>query len=193
MQISGVTGDVIDIGLVRLHLMEIGGSGNYMQPTGRVVVFSNSIVFQPTASFYKQIPGTNFAWHEVTLTLAPESDIHLAETRLLGAVEKVYDGYKERIEREHRAMQQSLSIQVAMPKPVSRLRLNQTGLEVVIRYPLELENAADIDDKITRAVVETLNESPRLKLVGTGTPNIQEVQESEIPESSKIPEMVTKR
>lgn len=192
VQISGVTGDVIDIGLVRLHLMEIGGSGNYMQPTGRVVVFSNSIVFQPTASFYKQIPGTNFAWHEVTLTLAPESDIHLAETRLLGAVERVYAGYKERIEREHRAMQQSLSIQVAMPKPVSRLRLNQTGLEVVIRYPLELENAADIDDKITRAVVETLNESPRLKLVGTGTPNIQEVPESEIPEPSKIPEMVTK-
>ncbi len=24
------------------------------------VVFSNSIVFQPGASFYKQIPGTNF-------------------------------------------------------------------------------------------------------------------------------------
>jgi small-conductance mechanosensitive channel len=192
VQISGVTGDVLDIGLVRIHLMEIAGTGNYMQPTGRVVVFSNSIVFQPTASFYKQIPGTNFAWHEVTLTLAPESDIHLAETRLLGAVEKVYAGYKERIEREHRAMQQSLSIQVAMPKPVSRLRLNQTGLEVVIRYPLELENAADIDDKITRAVVETLNESPRLKLVGTGTPNIQEVPEAEIPQASKIPEMATK-
>lgn len=192
VQISGVTGDVIDIGLVRIHLMEIGGSGNYMQPTGRVVVFSNSIVFQPTASFYKQIPGTNFAWHEVTLTLAPESDIHLAESRLLGAVEKVYAGYKDRIESEHRAMQQSLSIHLGVPKPVSRLRLNQTGLEVVIRYPLELENAADVDDKITRALVDTLNESPRLKLVGTGTPNIQAVPEVESPESSKISEMATK-
>jgi small-conductance mechanosensitive channel len=190
VQISGITGDVLDIGLVRIHLMEIGGSGNYMQPTGRVVVFSNSIVFQPTASFFKQIPGTNFAWHEVTLTLAPESDIHLAESRLLGAVEKVYAGYKERIERDHRAMQQSLSIQVGLPKPVSRLRLNQTGLEVVIRYPLELENAADIDDKITRALVETLNESPRLKLVGTGTPNIQPVPDAT--ESTKLPEMVSK-
>jgi small-conductance mechanosensitive channel len=60
VQISGVTGDVIDIGLIRLHLMEIGDVGTDRQPTGRVVVFSNAVVFQPTASFYKQIPGTNF-------------------------------------------------------------------------------------------------------------------------------------
>src|SRR2546430_12234718 len=44
------------------------------QPTGRVVVFSNAIVFQPGASFYRQIPGTNFLWHKLTLTLAPEAD-----------------------------------------------------------------------------------------------------------------------
>jgi small-conductance mechanosensitive channel len=50
--ISGVTGDVMDVGLIRLHVLEVGGSGNYVQPTGRVVVFSNSIVFQPSASFY---------------------------------------------------------------------------------------------------------------------------------------------
>jgi small-conductance mechanosensitive channel len=179
VQISGVTGDVIDIGLVRLHLMEMGGSGNYIQPTGRVVVFSNSIVFQPTASFYKQAPGTNFIWHEVSLTLAPDSDIKLAESRILGAVEKVYAGYRERIEQEHRQMQNLLNVRAATPKPVSRLRLAQAGLEVVIRYPVELDNAAEIDDHITREVLSALGKSPRLKLVGSGTPNIQAVSTSQ--------------
>ena len=65
MQISGVTGNVVDIGLIRLHLMELGGNGSDRQPTGRVVVFSNSIVFESSASFFKQIPGTNFGWREV--------------------------------------------------------------------------------------------------------------------------------
>ena len=180
VQISGVTGDVIDIGLVRLHLMEMGGSGNYIQPTGRVVVFSNSIVFQPTASFYKQAPGTNFIWHEVSLTLAPESDIKLAESRILGAVEKVYAGYRERIEQEHRQMQNLLNVRAATPKPVSRLRLAQGGLEVVIRYPVELDNAAEIDDHITREVLTALAKSPRLRLVGSGTPNIQAVSTSQV-------------
>jgi small-conductance mechanosensitive channel len=175
VQISGVTGDVIDIGLVRIHLMEMGGSGNYIQPTGRVVVFSNSIVFQPTASFYKQIPGTNFVWHEVSLTLAPQSDTAVAESRLLGAVEKIFATYKDRIEQEHKHMQSLLNVRGATPKPTSRLRLTQTGLEVIIRYPVELDNAAEIDDRITRELLAALEREPRLRLVGSGTPNIQPV------------------
>lgn len=173
VQISGVTGDVIDIGLIRLHLMEIGGPETDRQVTGRVVVFSNAVVFQPTASFYKQIPGTSFVWHQVTLTLVPEDDYTLAEKRILGAVEKVYSEYKEAIEKQHRHMQHTLNFNVPLPEPRSRLRLTQTGLEVVVRYPVELNDATEIDDHVTRELLHSLDQHPRLRLVGTGTPNIQ--------------------
>ena len=175
VQISNVTGDVIDIGLIRLHLIEVGGAETDRQPTGRVVVFSNAVVFQPTASFFKQIPGTSFVWHEVSLTLAPESEYTHAESRMIGAVEKVFAEYRESIERQHREMERTLSVAVAVPRPRSRLRLTQTGLEVVIRYPVELENAAEVDDRITRELLRALEEKPKLKLVGTGVPNIQPV------------------
>jgi len=177
VQISGVTGDVIDIGLVRLHLMEVGGSETDRQPTGRVVVFSNAVVFQPTASFFKQIPGTRFLWHEVSLTLAPDSDYALAEKRILGAVEKVYADYHDRIEQQYREMERTLNIVTKVPKPCSRLRLTQSGLEVVIRFPVELDSATEIDDRITREVLLALEQQPRLRLVGSGTPNIQPVSE----------------
>lgn len=177
VQISGVTGDVIDIGLIRLHLMEIGGTETDRQPTGRVVVFSNAVVFQPTASFYKQIPGTSFLWHEVSLTLAPESDYALAEKRVLEAVQKIYQDYKSRIEQQHNAMQRTLNFEVPVPQPRSRLRLTQTGLEVVVRYPVELGTATEIDDRITREILRSLEQPPRLRLVGTGTPNIQPVRD----------------
>ena len=177
VQISGVTGDVIDIGLIRLHLMEISGTETDRQPTGRVVVFSNAVVFQPSASFYKQIPGTNFVWHEVSLTLAPETDYATAEKRILGAVEKVFVDYRESIEQQYREMERNLNVVVNAPKPRSRLRLTQTGLEVVIRYPVELESATEIDDRIIRELLRSLEQPPRLRLVGTGTPNIQPVTE----------------
>jgi small-conductance mechanosensitive channel len=177
VQISNVTGDVIDIGLIRLHLIEVGGTETDRQPTGRVVVFSNAVVFQPTASFFKQIPGTSFVWHEVSLTLAPESEYTLAEKRMIGAVEKVFADYRESIERQHREMERTLSVAVAVPRPRSRLRLTQTGLEVVIRYPVELENAAEVDDRITRELLRALDEKPKLKVVGTGVPNIQPVMD----------------
>ena len=177
VQISGVTGNVVDIGLIRLHLMELAGPGNDRQPTGRVVVFSNSIVFQPTASFFKQIPGTNFGWHEVTLILSPDSDYHLAEQRMLGAVKSVYAKYRDKIEEQHRHIEKTFTLGLDLPEPKSRLRLTQTGLEVVIRYPLELENSSEIDDEIIRELLSALEKPPKLKLVGSGTPNIQPVSD----------------
>lgn len=177
VQISDVTGDVVDIGLIRLHLMEIGGPETDRQPTGRIVVFSNSIVFQPNASFFKQIPGTNFVLHEVKLTLAPDTDYTMAEKRILDAVEKVYSDYRESIERQHQEMERTLSVAVAVPKPRSRLRLTQIGLEVVIRYPVELESATDVDDRIIRELLHSLEQHPRLRVVGTGVPTIQPVSD----------------
>jgi small-conductance mechanosensitive channel len=43
VQISGVTGDVTDIGWLQFQLREI--DNGTQQPTGRVVTFSNSFVF----------------------------------------------------------------------------------------------------------------------------------------------------
>jgi small-conductance mechanosensitive channel len=175
VQISGVTGNVVDIGLIRLHLMELAGPGTDRQPTGRVVVFSNSIVFQPSASFFKQIPGTNFGWHEVHLILSPDSDYHMAEERMLNAVQSVYAKYRSKIEEQYRHMEQTFALGVEVPEPKSRLRLTQTGLEVVIQYPLDLERSAEIDDQIIRELLTALEKPPKLKLVGSGTPNIQPV------------------
>ncbi|PYX82098.1 MAG: hypothetical protein DMG70_16455 [Acidobacteria bacterium] len=173
VQIAGVTGEVVEIGLVRLHLMELSSIGAEI-PTGRVVAFSNSIVFQPASGLFKQIPGTNFVWHEITLTLSPDSDYRAVEERLLGAVETVFADYREEIERQRRQMERTLSstpINELCPK--SRLRLTQAGLEAVIGFPVDLQRAAEIDDRVTREVLKAIEREPRLKLVGTGTPSIR--------------------
>jgi len=180
VQIAGVTGDVIDIGLVRLHIMEIGTGGTDARATGRVVVFSNSVVFQANTGLFKQIPGTNFVWHDISLTLAADSNYHLVEKRMLEAVNSVYEKYKDTMESQRRRMEQSLSgISVRPLNPESRLRLTQTGLEAVIRYPVELSNSAQIDDDMARALLDAIAKEPRLRLVGSGTPNIQAVTEGQ--------------
>ncbi len=178
VQISGVAGDVVDIGLIRLHLMEIAGTGADRQPTGRVVVFSNSIVFQPGASFYRQIPGTNFLWHQLTLTLAPDADYSAAENRLREAIERVYESYKDKIEQQHRQMEQTLNVPVAMPRIRTHLAPKDNGLEVSIRYPVDAEHAADIDDQVTGELLAALRRAPEFKLAGTGAPSIQAIDEA---------------
>lgn len=176
--ISGVTGDVIDIGLVRMHLLELDGTSGDEQPTGRVVVFSNAVLFQPTANFFKQIPGTNFSWHRITLTLAPETDYHRAEKLLMDAVNGVFAEYRDEIKRQHTTMQQTLTIPVRAPSPQSRVRFVESGLELVIRFPVPLDDVSGIDDQVTRALVQALRSEPSLQLVKQGNPAIQPVPET---------------
>jgi hypothetical protein len=116
---------------------------------------------------------------KVSLTLAPESDYQAAEKRILGAVERVYADYRERIELQYQEMERTLSVAVAVPKPRRQLYLTQSGLEIVIRYPVELETASEIDDRITRELLHCLEQPPKLKLVGTGIANIQPVGKEE--------------
>lgn len=171
--ISNITGDVIDIGLFRLYLMELAGSSNRdLSSTGRIVVFSNSVLFQPNA-FFKQLPGSDYAWHEVALTLSPDTDHRAAEKRLLGAVESVYNTYREQIERQYANVKNSVHLSVSPPRPVGRLRLVDAGLEYVIRYPVDIHRSGEIDDAITRKLLETIEQAPKLKLVPSGTPRIQ--------------------
>jgi small-conductance mechanosensitive channel len=169
--ISNITGDVIEIGVFRLYLMELGGKPD-LHPTGRIVVFSNSVLFQPQA-FYKQLPGADYTWHEITFTLSPDTDYRVAQSRLFAAVESVVNQYSDSLRAQHESATSHLQIQLDPPKTQARLRFVDAGLELVIRYPVELKKAAEIDDQVTRKLLETVNEEPKLKLVSTSTPSLQ--------------------
>ncbi len=167
VQIAGVTGDVIDIGLVRIHLMELGEGA---KPTGRAVVFSNSVVFQANAGMFKPVPGTKFVWHEITLTLPPDSNYRQVEERMLTAVKAVFVDYKDRMQSEHAKMQNTLTgYSVRDLDPESRLKLTPTGVDVVIRYPVELDQASEIDDRIARQVIDASDHEGKVKISGSGS------------------------
>jgi small-conductance mechanosensitive channel len=170
--INGITGDVVEIGLFRIYLMELAGSKTDPHPTGRIVVFSNSVLFQPQA-FYKQLPGADYVWHELSFTLSPDTEYGVAEHRLMDSVESVYAGYKEEIQRQYESVTSSMQVAIEPPRPQSRLRFVDSGLEFVVRYPVDMRRAAEIDDQITRKLLESIDQEPKLKLVASTTPKIQ--------------------
>src|SRR5215469_14889102 len=173
IQIAGVPGEVVDIGLVRIHVMELGGPG-VAQPTGRIVAFSNSIVFQPTAGVFKQIPGTNFIWHELKLTLAPESDYHEAKERITKAVDTALEQYRDSIETQRLVMEKNLStISPTELRPKVRLHYTASGIEAIVHFPVDLQQAGEIDDHLMREVTAALEGEPKLKLTGAEMPVVK--------------------
>lgn len=157
VQIGSVTGEVIDLGLVRLHLMELSGQGS-MSPTGRVVAFANSIVFQGSGGLFKQIPGVNLAWHEITLSLPAGADYAALKDRLSEAAAHIIKDYREDILRQTKEIQRtgsSSAIDDALPQV--QLRFAATGVDAIVRYPVELQHAAVIDEKISRALLDVIS------------------------------------
>ncbi|HTG27830.1 MAG TPA: mechanosensitive ion channel protein MscS [Methylomirabilota bacterium] len=173
VSVSGVTGDVIDISLVRLYLMELAGTGIDLFPTGRVVVFSNSVLFQATTPLFKQIPGTEYAWHEVVFNLVPGGNHKLAQEKLFQAVNAVHDQYREGFERQRGFIEQRIEVQLKTPSPETRLQFGDSGLELLVRYPVEIRNESVTDEQVTRKVLEVIQSNPEVQAAVVGSPKIR--------------------
>lgn len=160
--LAGVTGRVVDIGMVRIYLMELAGPE--LHSTGRIVVLSNAVLFQPTAMF-KQIPGADYAWHSATLTIEATADIEQAHRRLKAAADAVYAKYRKAIDLQHEAVQRFIDFDTSAPQPEVRVRWAQAGLECAVRYPVEPENSAAVDQQMLHALRAALEKDPALTLV----------------------------
>jgi small-conductance mechanosensitive channel len=160
VQIGNVTGEVIDLGLVRLHLMELSGDG-LAGPTGRVVAFANSIVFQASGGVFKQIPGVNLAWHEITLALPPASDYSALKEKLLAAANDVIEEYRDDIVRQTKEIQRTTSSSQSAGEAHAQVQLkfSAASVDAVVRYPVQLQRAAEIDERISRELMGVLREA----------------------------------
>ena len=171
--ISSVTGDVIDVGLVRFYMMELAGTGQSLNPTGRVAVFSNAVLFQAGTPLYKQIPGTGYAWHELIVKLTDNANYKLVCEAVLKEVHAVYENHRAMIERQHKGVEDQMQIPIDPPTVESRFQFNAGAFQVWVRFPVEIDHAAEMDEKLTEALVDLFAKNPELKSGLASTPVIQ--------------------
>jgi len=158
VQIGTVSGEVIDLGLVRMHLMELNSQGS-LGATGRVVAFANSIVFQTSGGLFKQISGVNFAWHETTLALPAGADYTALKEKLYNAVNDVVKKYHDEIVRQTKEILRTTSSNaagVASANPQVQLRFSASAVDAVVRYPVEIQHAAETDEKVSEAMIAAI-------------------------------------
>ena len=170
--IASVTGDVIDVGLVRFYMMELAGTGSELNPTGRVAVFSNAVLFQAGTPLYKQIPGTRFAWHELTVKLADGADYKQVTEAVLKEVEAVYEKHRGEIELQHKGLEDQMQIPMNAPGVESRIQLTGGALQLWVRFPVSIEHAAEMDEELTERLMGLVAGRPEVKAGVAGTPVI---------------------
>lgn len=171
--IAGVTGDVVDVGFVRFYLLELAGTGIDLQPTGRVVAFPNAVLFQATTPMYRQVPGTDYTWHEIAVALQAGGNHKLVEDTMMQVVQNVYQKYQPVLDRQQQRIEQRFEVPFTPLKPKAQLQLSDTGLEAVVRYPVSLRHNVEADDEITRRLLEVIAKNEELKNTVAGLPRIR--------------------
>jgi hypothetical protein len=130
-----------------------------MTPTGRVVAFANSIIFQASGGLFKQIPGVNLAWHEITLALPAGADYTALKDRLAAAASSVIKDYHEDIVKQTQAIQRTGPAHaVGEPQAQVQLRFSAASVDAVVRYPVQLQFAAEIDERVSRELLGVLSD-----------------------------------
>jgi hypothetical protein len=75
--------------------------------------------------------------------------------------------YREEIERQTQEIARTvISTPVGTLQPRVQLRFVASGVEAVIRYPVDLKSAAEIDERVTHEVLKSLAQEPKVQLAG---------------------------
>ena len=136
-------------------------------------MFSNSVLFQATTPLFKQLPGTQYTWHEVVLPLAPGADFGLLQRTVLETVEAAYKDSARALGRYQPELEHGVEISVTPPLPHQHLQFADAGLELLVRYPVDLRNASEVDDKITRMLLDVIKNNKQIQSGIAGTPKIR--------------------
>lgn len=157
VQLGGITGDVIDIGILRTTVMETGEWVQGDQYNGRIVRIANSFIFkEPVFNYSGDFP---FVWDEITLPIRHGSDYRLAREVIRQAIDEAVGNYHEMAEQSWREMTRKFVIEHAPITPMIMMRITDNWLEFTARYVVDYKKRRTTKDAISMAILEAVEKS----------------------------------
>ena len=157
IETGGIQGDVIDIGILRTTIMEIGNWLVGDHNTGRIVTLSNAFIFkEPLFSYDVHL---HYIWDEIRIPLPYGSDWKKAIEILLNTV-KAHPEYqkllpKARQQREELRKQFAVKITPLEPRVFVNLTDNWIALGLV--YPVDTDRRRLFRSEISQQILETFD------------------------------------
>lgn len=165
---SGVRGDVIDLGFIRTTIMEMGQSPGEQgddpsvwvesrQYTGRIVTVTNDKIFdQPVYNYTSDFP---YIWEEMHVPIQYTADRHRAEQILLEAVKRHTVKVSEVAQEDLEEMRRRYFLDSANLEPKVYLRLTDNWIQLAVRFVSRTRGSRELKDKISREILAAFDEA----------------------------------
>ena len=132
VQLGGIKGDVMDIGVLRTTIMETGQWVDGDLYNGRIVLVANSFVFkEPVFNYSGQFP---FLWDEIKIPIEYQSNYEKAKEMITIIGKEVIGDLGEQSKEKWNTLQRKYLLEDAQTEPMVSVIANDNWVEYTLRY-----------------------------------------------------------
>jgi small-conductance mechanosensitive channel len=152
VQLGGIKGEVIDIGIIRTTIMEIGQWVDADLYNGRIVRIANSFVFkEPVFNYSADFP---FLWDEIKIPIKYGSDYPLAREIFYRIAQEIVGDYVKFAQQSWKSMVKKYLIEDASTEPMVTLIANDNWVEFTLRYVVDYKKRRSTKDRLFTRILE---------------------------------------
>lgn len=166
IEVANVRGDVVDVGLFHIHLLEINNWVDADQSTGRLIHLPNFVIFE--GPVYNYTEAFDLIWNEIDVVLTHESDWERARELLLEQALPLYQDIEQRTIAAAERMARQYAYRRGVTTPFVYVKLLRDGIQLSLRYLCEPRRRRGTAHDITVNFLRLLRSEPSIHLAAPG-------------------------
>jgi small-conductance mechanosensitive channel len=154
VEIDGVQGEVVEIGVFRTTLLETGNWASTGHPTGRRVAFNNKYAI--SGRYFNFTTSGQWMWDEFTITVPAGQDLAATIGRVQTTVAEATDSDARSAETEWRQVSRQRGLSQFSAEPAVNARPSGSGAELVVRYVTRAAGRFERRSMLLETVMDSL-------------------------------------
>ncbi len=155
VEINGVAGEVVEIGLMKTVLLETGNWTDAGHPTGRKVSFMNNFAIE--GHFFNFTTSGQWMWDELKVTIPASQDPYAVIDRIQKLVAKETEASARKAEEEWHTTTNHYRVQAFSAAPALNVLPSGDGVEIQIRYITRAYERHEMRKRLYEAVVQLMH------------------------------------
>ncbi len=161
VEINGIGGEVVEIGLLRTILLETGNWNDAGHPTGRKVSFVNSFAIE--GHYFNFTTTGQWLWDELDVLIPTGEDPYFLLNSVLKLVAEQTQADATEAEQEWRRVRHGSVTQSFSAAPAIDVRPTNLGINLVVRYVVHAHDRYEVRTRLYQAIVGLLHGSKPAK------------------------------
>ena len=165
IEVDGVFGDVMDVGLLYTTLLETRGWVDGDQASGRLTILPNgAVLIKPVFNYTKD---HSYIWDEIIVPVTYDSDWKKAAETFLEIIRKETQDVSKVASKEIRRLESKYYLTKRSMEPAAYIKITDNWITITVRYVIEARSRRILSDRLNRMLLDAIQASGDIHVAST--------------------------